>query len=112
MSKQRHKPVHRYVTLSDVDNLRDAAYDDKGKTAERDEALVVVMADFGLRVSEAVRLKRSMFDFENDDLQLPAHIQKDYPHEDRSPTSARLEIDPYGHFGTKRLLKRYFRSDW
>lgn len=103
--------IHRRVTVDQIDQLRDAAHDIGGNLADRNEVLVVILADFGLRASEAQQLKRSHFRFDEDHLLLPAGIQKDYPTED-SPSSARMEIDPYGIFGTKRLLKRYFNSDW
>lgn len=106
------KPVHRYLNLNDIDQLRDAAYETDSGASERDEVLVVVLADLGLRVSEAVALRRTMFDFKAGEVTLPAGIQKDYPHEDVSPSSVRMELDPLGEFGTERLLKRYFRSDW
>lgn len=92
--------------------MRDAAYETNSATAMRDEAWVVILSDFALRGGEGVQLRRSHFDLENGYLELPADIQKDYPMEDVSPSMATLEIDPYGHFNTTRLLKRYFSSDW
>ncbi|MDL0144117.1 tyrosine-type recombinase/integrase [Halobacterium salinarum] len=104
--------VHRYVTVDQMDQMRDAAHSNGGNLDDRNEVLVVVLADFGLRVNEAVELKRSMFHLDENDLMLPSHIQKEYPTEDSSPSSVRMEIDPYSHFNTKRLLQRYFNSDW
>lgn len=103
--------IHRYVTLSQIDDLRDAAYETEMNTAGRDEVLIVILSDLGLRASEAVQLRRSMFHLKEGYVQLPASIQKDYP-TDSSPSSARMELDPQGHFNTVRLLRRYFSSEW
>lgn len=103
--------VHYYLNLNQIDHLRDAAYDDSSRTAMRDEVLVVILADFGLRVSEATQLRKSDFDFSSGYLELPGSIQKDYP-TNSSPSMASLEIDPWKQFETARLLKRYFNSDW
>lgn len=119
MSKNEHSgdTVHRYIPLDAVDDLRDAAhnrdlrYDSLGRRL-RDEAIVACAIDFGLRVSELRSLKRPMFRLDDEELMLPGHIQKDYPIEGESPSSATLRIDPYGHFGTTRLLRSYFQSEW
>ncbi|KAA9398507.1 site-specific integrase [Haloarcula sp. CBA1130] len=103
--------IHRRVTVDQIDQMRDAAHDIGGNLADRNEVLVVAASDFGLRVGELNQLKRSHFRFDEGHLLLPADIQKKYP-TDASPSSARMEIDPYGLFGTERLLKRYFNSDW
>ena len=116
MPRQK-QTVHRYIPLSAVDDLRDAAhqrelrYDSLGRRL-RDEVLVVLGIDLGLRVNELRGLKQSMFRLNNDEVVLPGNIQKDYPDETISPGSATLRIDPYGHFGTVRLLRQYFASDW
>jgi integrase/recombinase XerC/integrase/recombinase XerD len=68
--------------------------------------------DLGLRVSELQALKRSYFRLDDGELLLPGHVQKDYPQADYSPRDATLRLDPYGHFGTVRLLRSYFRSEW
>lgn len=112
----KSKPTHKYVTLSDVEDLRDAAhdrdlrYDSLGRRL-RDEAIVVVGTDFGLRAEEIRGLKRSMLHLDEEELILPDYVQKDYPN-DETPRSATLRIDPYGHFNTVRLFKSYFQSDW
>lgn len=108
--------IHRYVDIDAIEELRDAAldrplrYDSLGQRL-RDEALVVCAIDFGLRVNELRELKRTMFRLDQGELMLPGHIQKDYP-TDESPRTATLRVDPYDHFGTIRLLRSYFASDW
>jgi integrase/recombinase XerC/integrase/recombinase XerD len=105
--------VHRYVPISEIDDLRDAAHASNKQLGRqlRDEAILVLLADLGLRVNELVQLKRSMFRLEQGELMLPADIQKDYPTE-QSPKSATMRLDPYGHFNTVRLLRSYFSSSW
>ncbi|GAA0271997.1 tyrosine-type recombinase/integrase [Halobacterium noricense] len=103
--------IHRRVTVDQIDQMRDAAHDIGGNMADRNEVIVVILADFALRVGEAQQLKRSHFRLDENELLLPADIQKDYPTQ-QSPTSVTMRIDPYNLFGTKRLLKRYFNSDW
>lgn len=109
--------VHRYIPISQVDPLRDAAhdrplrYDSLGRRL-RDEVLIVIGIDLGLRAKELRGLKRSMFRLGEGEVVLPGHIQKDYPNEDISPGSVTMRLDPYDHFGTVRLLRSYFNSEW
>ncbi|WP_049923949.1 tyrosine-type recombinase/integrase [Halopiger djelfimassiliensis] len=109
--------VHRYIGIGEVDKLRDAAHDrdlrynSLGRRL-RDEVLVVLGIDLGLRAVELHRLKRSMFRLNEGEVMLPGAIQKDYPVEDASPKPATLRLDPYDHFGTVRLLRSYFASEW
>ncbi|WP_418766738.1 tyrosine-type recombinase/integrase [Natronomonas amylolytica] len=109
--------VHRYIDISQVDSLRDAAhdralrYDSLGRRL-RDETLVVVGTDLGLRANELRGLKESMFRLNSDEVQIPGHVQKDYPNEDISPGSVTMRLDPFEHFGTVRLLRSYFNSEW
>jgi integrase/recombinase XerC/integrase/recombinase XerD len=115
MSEQ--ETIHKYVTLSQIDDLRDSAHEREQRydTALRDELIVVLLADFGLRAGELVQLNKENFILEQGDLMLPASVQKDYPVEDKSPSSVRLEIDPENHFNTERLIRTYFReldSEW
>jgi integrase/recombinase XerC/integrase/recombinase XerD len=74
--------------------------------------MVVLLADLGLRAVELTKLKKSMFNLSDETVTIPASIQKDYPVEGISPSTARLELDKYGHFSTARLLRQYFNSDW
>ncbi|ELZ81773.1 integrase family protein [Haloferax elongans ATCC BAA-1513] len=109
--------VHRYIHLDEVDPLRDAAhdrdlrYDSLGRRI-RDEVLIVLAIDLGLRAAELRGLKESMFRLNAEEVQIPGHVQKDYPNEDISPGSVTMRLDPYNHFGTVRLLKSYFNSEW
>lgn len=109
--------VHRYINIREVDPLRDAAhdrplrYDSLGRRL-RDEILVVLAIDLGLRANELRQLKQAMFRLEDEEVSLPGHVQKDYPREDITPGAVTMRLDPYGHFGTVRLLRSYIQSEW
>lgn len=109
--------VHRYINISQVDPLRNAAhdrplrYDSLGRRL-RDEVLIVLATDLGLRANELRGLKQSMFRLDVDEVQIPGPVQKDYPNEDISPGSVTMRLDPYDHFRTVRLLRTYFQSEW
>lgn len=106
------EPIHRYFPVDVIDDLRDAAHsiDRRYDHALRDETLIVVSADLGTRPGETVQLTRSMFDLDNEEVLLPAEIQKDYPIPNKSPSAATLRLDPHDHFNTTRLLRQYFRK--
>ncbi len=53
-----------------------------------------------------------MFRLNAAEVQIPGHVQKDYPNENISPNSVTMRLDPYGHFDTVRLLRSYFNSEW
>lgn len=119
MSEQQSKEdvTHRYINIRAVDPLRDAAhdrelrYDSLGRRL-RDEVLVVLAIDLGLRAAELQSLKQSMFRLKDGEVSLPGHLQKDYPRENITPGSVTMRLDPYDHFGTVRLLRSYFASEW
>jgi len=109
--------VHRYIDIDQVDPLRDAAHDrslryDSLGCRLRDEVLVILGTDLGLRANELRGLKESMFRLNSGEVQIPGHVQKDYPNEDISPGSVTMRLDPFDHFGTIRLLQSYFNSEW
>lgn len=115
MSKQ--ETIHRYIHIDEVEPLRNAAhdrelrYDSLGRRL-RDELLIVLGIDLGPRAAELRGLKKSMFRLNAEEVQIPGHVQKDYPNEGISPGSVTMRLDPYGHFGTVRLLRSYFNSEW
>ncbi|WP_435317649.1 tyrosine-type recombinase/integrase [Haloarchaeobius sp. TZWSO28] len=113
----KNQTIHRYININEVVPLRDAAhdrelrYDSLGRRL-RDELLVVLGIDLGLRAAELRGLKKSMFRLSAGEVQIPGSIQKDYPNENLSPGNVTMRLDPYNHFGTVRLLRQYFQSDW
>ncbi|MCU4801343.1 site-specific integrase [Halobacteria archaeon HArc-gm2] len=117
-SKTTNEPVvHRYINIREVDPLRDAAHDrplryDSLGIRLRDETFVTLAIDLGLRAEELRGLKRSMFRLKDGEVTIPGHVQKDYPREDITPGAVTMRLDPYGHFGTVRLLRSYFQTEW
>ena len=84
-----------------VESMRDAAH--SGRHGLRDEALVTVLYDTGLRRAELTAVNRDMLDLTEGELRIPASIQKDYPNEN-TPSPATFELDrggvsvQFGHF--------------
>lgn len=86
-----------------VERLRDACYDDRFQPAyhQRNETIVALLYDAGLRVGELVELDVESLDFVHGTLSVPSR-------EGASGTgSTTLDLDPTGSLGTVRLLKSY-----
>jgi integrase/recombinase XerC/integrase/recombinase XerD len=91
-----------------IDDMRNATVANSADyLAQRNNALIAILADTGLRVGEVVALDVSMVDFEDGVLMLPADIQKDYPN-DNSPTYAEIELSG----NTLRTLRTYLSNRW
>lgn len=101
----------QYLELNQIESLRDAAHErgSRYSTELRDELLVVMLADLGLRVSELVQLKEDHLKLKQEEIVIPSEIQKSYPN-GNEPRTATLRLDPFNHFGTVRLLRTYLRS--
>jgi len=87
-----------------VEKMRDAAYD--GRHGQRDDAIVALLYDTGLRRGELEQVNRDMLDLSEGQLRIPAGIQKDYPN-DNSPDPATFALDPEGELATVRTLRSY-----
>jgi integrase len=87
-----------------VEALRDVCLTDVVPTylQDRDEALVALLYDAGLRAGEVCALNVDHVDLEAGTVYLPSRIQKG------SPPPATLELDR----GTVRVLRRYLRDRW
>jgi integrase/recombinase XerC/integrase/recombinase XerD len=73
----------------------------------RDESVIVLMYDTGLRVGELTALDVDYLRDGNTRLYVPADIQKDYPNENSpSPTTMRLDSE------TTRVLSSYLANRW
>lgn len=88
--------------------MRDSAY--QGSFGHRDDAIVTVLYDTGLRRSELAQVNREMLDLEESELRIPSHIQKDYPN-DNAPDPATFELDRSGQLKTIRTLRAYLGGD-
>jgi len=87
-----------------VKRMRESAL--KSRYPERDEAIVALLYDTGLRRSELSQVDRAMLDLEDGLLRIPGRIQKDYPNEN-SPKPATFELDRGENLGTIPTLERY-----
>ena len=91
-----------------VEAMRNATVENSADyLAPRNDALIALLADTGLRVAEAVALDVDMVDLDERVLMLPADIQKDYPNEN-SPTYTEMELAGE----TVRTLRTYLSNRW
>jgi integrase len=93
-----------WLKPNQVEAMRDAAYE--GRHGDRDDAVVTVLYDTGLRRGELTQVNRGMLDLEEHDLRIPPGIQKDYPN-DNSPDPVTFGLDRGGDLRTVRTLRRY-----
>jgi len=97
-----------WLTPDQVDDLRSACYSTGADyLQQRNEAIIALMYDTGLRVGELVAVKVDMLREGNTALYLPIEIQKDYPN-DNEPAPATLELSA----DVSRLLSSYLNSRW
>jgi integrase/recombinase XerC/integrase/recombinase XerD len=97
-----------WLTPDQVDDLRSACYSTGADyLQQRNEAIIALMYDTGLRVGELVAVKVDMLREGNTALYLPTEIQKDYPN-DNEPAPATLELSA----DVSRFLSSYLNSRW
>jgi integrase/recombinase XerC/integrase/recombinase XerD len=91
-----------------VEEMRDATVAESANyLTGRNDALIVLLYDTGLRVGEAVQVEVEMLDLDEGVLMLPADVQKDYPN-DNSPEYTEIELAGE----TIRTLRQYLNSRW
>lgn len=91
-----------------VDELRSATVENSANyLAARNDVLIALLYDTGLRVGELVALDVDMLDLNEGIIMLPAGIQKEYP-TDRSPQYTEIELAGE----TVRTLRMYLNSRW
>ena len=91
-----------------IDALRSACYDTGADyLQQRNEAIIALMYDTGVRVGELVALDVDHLRDGNAALYMPTRIQKDYP-TDSSPPPATLELAS----DVSRLLSAYLTNRW
>lgn len=96
-----------WLKPSQVEAMRDVARD--GRHPERDDAIVTVLYDTGLRRGEASLVDRAMVDLDEEQLRIPTAIQKDYPN-DRVPPPATFQLDREGAIGTVATIAAYLEA--
>ena len=97
----------RFLKPQQVEGMRDAAHE--GRHGQRDDAIVTILYDTGLRRSELAAVDRDMLDLDDEQLRLPGHIQKDYPNEG-SPDPVTIELDQESDLRTTRTLRSYLST--
>jgi integrase/recombinase XerC/integrase/recombinase XerD len=110
MSESANPQVRAKVWLvpEQVEQLRSAAYKlGADYLQQRNEALVQLLYDSGLRVGEIVQVDVDHLRSGNSELYLPTELQKDYPNEN-SPPPVTMEFAPE----TSRLLSAYLTNRW
>jgi len=110
MAKNTDSKVRAKVWLrpEQVDDLRSACYEVGAEyLQQRNEAIIALMYDTGLRVGELVALDVDHLRDGNTAVYLPTKIQKDYP-TDSSPPPATLELAS----DVSRLLSSYLTNRW
>ena len=97
-----------WLTPDQIDDLRSACYSTGASyLQQRNEAIIALMYDTGLRVGELVAVDVDMLRDGNSALYIPTKIQKDYPN-DNEPAPATLELAS----DVTRLLSSYLNSRW
>jgi integrase len=84
--------------------MRDVAHE--GRHGPRDEAIVTLLYDTGLRRGELSQVDRDMLDLDSGELRIPPGIQKDYPN-DNTPDPSTFDLDRDGSLRTERALRAY-----
>jgi len=90
-----------------VEAMRDAAH--HGRHGPRDDTIVTLLYDTGLRRGELAALNRDMLDLDEQELRIPASIQKDYPN-DNTPNAATFALDRSDDLRTVRSLRAYLST--
>ena len=97
-----------WLTPDQIDDLRSACYSTGADyLQQRNEAIIGLMYDTGLRVGELVAVDVDMLREKNSAVYVPTEIQKDYPN-DNEPAPATLELSA----DVSRLLSSYLNSRW
>jgi len=110
MSDNVNSKVQASVWLKpdQLDALRTAVYRCRPDyLQERDDTILTLMYDTGVRVGELVAIDTDHLRDDNSVLYLPAHIQKEYP-TDNSPSAARLGLAT----DTTRTVTSYLSRRW
>lgn len=105
--------TRQYLELDQIEDLREACHsrEQRYDTSLRDELIITLMADLGLRVSELISLNKSHLKLSQGEIIIPASIQKDFPN-NSSPSTAIMRLDPQNHFNTKQLIRSYLKSSY
>jgi integrase len=93
-----------FLKPGQVEQMRDAAY--VGRHGDRDDAIVTLLYDTGLRRRELSKLNDDMLDLDAAELRIPGHIQK-HPPTGATPDPVTFALDRAGTLRTVRTLRAY-----
>lgn len=97
-----------FLKPEQVDAMRSAIVEESPNyLSMRNEAIIALLYDTGLRNGELVDVDVDLVDLEDGNLRLPTEIQKDYPNEG-SPPPVTMELAEE----TVRLLRQYLNTRW
>jgi len=107
-SKTQDNKAQVWLKPEQIEEMRNAIVEESADyLASRNDALLAVLADTGLRVAEAVALDTEMLDLSEGIIMLPPAIQKDYPN-DNTPEYVEIELASE----TVRTLRTYLSNRW
>ena len=106
-----------WLKPSQVHDLRSAAHSDRFERylRDRNEVIVALLYDTGLRVAELVALDVDLLELDDETphLVLPGDIQKQYPTENTAPRTVRMELArDRDTADTVTRLKSYLSNRW
>jgi integrase len=104
----------QFLKPAQVDQMRDATVRNSADyLAGRNDALLALLYDTGLRRSELAQLRVDNLDLDDGVLWVPAALRKDPPTGgEPSPLNISLDAWPPGEIGTERTLRTFLSSRW
>jgi integrase/recombinase XerD len=109
MNSKTEQKASVWLKPKQVDQMRTATVENSATyLTARNDALIALLYDSGLRVSECIALDvDDHLDLDEQVVMLPAELQKEYP-TDRSPTYTEIELADE----TVRTLRMYLGARW
>jgi len=105
---QSGDPDRSWLKPEQIDKLRTATVSNSADyLSARNDAIIALLADTGLRVGEVVQITGDMFDSSDGVLRIPGTIQKQYPTE-QSPPPRTIELEA----DTVRTIQMFRNSAW
>ncbi|WP_256474721.1 tyrosine-type recombinase/integrase [Haloplanus halophilus] len=95
-----------FLKPAQIEAMRDAAYE--GRHGPRNDAIITLVYDTGLRRTELTKVDRNMIDLDDETVRIPAGIQNDYSK--ISPKTMTLELDRSGNLCTVQTLREWLSS--
>ena len=96
-----------WLKPDEVEAMRDAAHE--GRHPQRDDAIITLLYDTGLRRNELAHVNREMFALEDGLLRLPTSVHKDYPN-DITPPPVTFELDRDSSLRTVATLREFLEA--